>query len=265
MRLLPLGLAVLGAACSWSPPRDGGPPPGTLDISRIRDAVPRPESRSRYGNPESYQALGKRYYVMKDSHGYSARGGASWYGHKFHGQRTSSGEIYDMYGMTAAHRSLPIPCYVKVTNLTNGRSTIVRVNDRGPFHADRIIDLSYAAAAKIGILGKGSGKVEISVVDTTPAPRIAKKPVLQPEKSLPRVSGPLYLQLGTYSDRRHAENLRVRLRGRDLPAARIEAGADQTRFQVRMGPVSSRQEAERLQQKLRDYGIDQPRIVGLLD
>lgn len=141
-------------------------PPGMVDISGVQDAVPRPEPLSRYGNPASYVVYGKRYYTMPSSKGYRQRGIASWYGTKFHGKRTSSGETYDMYKMTAAHKTLPLPSYVEVENLRNGRTIVVKVNDRGPFLHDRIIDLSFVAAAKLGIQEDGTGLVEVRAIDT---------------------------------------------------------------------------------------------------
>lgn len=141
------------------------PPDEDRDVSNIPDAVPRVEPRSRYGNPKSYKVLGKRYYVMASAHGYKERGIASWYGKKFHGRLTSNREPYDMFAMTAAHKTLPLPTYVRVTNLDNGRSVVVRVNDRGPFHGGRIIDLSYAAAKKLGISQRGTGHVEVVALD----------------------------------------------------------------------------------------------------
>jgi rare lipoprotein A len=134
-------------------------------LHAVKDAVPRHEPRSKYGNPASYKVMRKRYHVMKCHKGFRERGLASWYGKKFHGYRTSSGDIYDMYGMTAAHKNLPLPTYVKVVNLDNGKTAIVKVNDRGPFHRDRIIDLSYAAAHKLGILGNGTAKVEVIALE----------------------------------------------------------------------------------------------------
>jgi rare lipoprotein A len=135
-----------------------GPPAHLLDVP---DAVPRIEPRSIYGNPPSYEVFGKRYYVMASSVGYVERGVASWYGPGFHKELTSVREPYDMYGMTAAHKTLPLPAYVRVTNLQNGRSCVVRVNDRGPFVGNRIIDLSYTAAAKLDMLRDGTAMVEV--------------------------------------------------------------------------------------------------------
>jgi rare lipoprotein A len=135
------------------------------DVSRIPDAVPRVEPPSRGGNRPTYEVWGKTYRVLPDASGYARQGTASWYGEKFHGYATSNGEIYDMYKMTAAHRSLPLPSYVRVTSQENGRSVIVRVNDRGPFHNDREIDLSYAAAARLDILDHGTGRVKVEAID----------------------------------------------------------------------------------------------------
>ncbi|GHC25583.1 septal ring lytic transglycosylase RlpA family protein [Aidingimonas halophila] len=135
------------------------------DVSDVPNAEPRVEPRSRRGNTTPYEVLGKQYYVLDDAQGYENRGTASWYGEKFHGYTTSNGEIYDMYKMTAAHKSLPLPSYARVTNVDNGRSVIVKVNDRGPFHDDREIDLSYAAAARLEILGEGTGRVRVEVID----------------------------------------------------------------------------------------------------
>ncbi|MDN3555301.1 septal ring lytic transglycosylase RlpA family protein [Halomonas maura] len=135
------------------------------DVSRVPDAVPRMEAPSQAGNRSSYEVWGKTYHVLSDASGYERRGTASWYGKKFHGYATSNGEIYDMYKMSAAHRSLPLPTYARVTNLDNERSVIVRVNDRGPFHSEREIDLSYAAAARLDILDRGTGRVRVEAID----------------------------------------------------------------------------------------------------
>jgi rare lipoprotein A len=146
-------------------PNPDGPPDDDIDVTHIPNATPKLEPLSRYGNMSSYEVWGSRYKVMPHSKGYKAQGTASWYGKKFHGQRTSSGEKYDMYGMTAAHRSLPLPTYAKVKNLRNGKEVIVKINDRGPFVGDRLIDLSYAAAKKLGIHSAGTGKVQITAID----------------------------------------------------------------------------------------------------
>ena len=157
--------AVALSACGRSATVEDGAPRAKVDVAAIPDAVPKVEPKSRYGNPASYAVYGKRYYPLNASDGYRERGIASWYGTKFHGRRTSSGEPYDMYAMTAAHKTLPLPTYVRVTNLENRRSVVLRVNDRGPFHTNRIIDLSYTAASKLGILSKGTGSVEVLALD----------------------------------------------------------------------------------------------------
>ena len=141
---------------------------GELDdeaIARIPDAVPKVEPPARSGNPESYVVFGRRYYTKKSVRGHVERGLASWYGRPFHGRKTSSGEIYDMYAMSAAHKTLPLPTYARVTNLENGRRVVVRINDRGPFHDDRVIDLSYTAAVKLGMKRQGTARVEVRAID----------------------------------------------------------------------------------------------------
>ena len=176
---LPLcaAVAIAMAACSSAPPRRENPSPAATPepetpppAPSVQDVVPRSEPRSRKGNPPFYDVLGKRYFVLSSNVGYVERGVASWYGPGFHKIRTSTGEIYDMYGMSAAHRTLPLPAYVRVTNLQNGRSVVVRVNDRGPFVGNRIIDLSYTAASKLDMLRNGTAMVEVRSLDTAPGP-----------------------------------------------------------------------------------------------
>ncbi len=150
------------------PAPSGGRPGASTDLSdpsSIPDAVPRQESLSAYGNPPEYEVQGRTYHVLSTSEGYEAEGIASWYGPKFQGERTSSGETFDMYKMTAAHCTLPIPTYVEVTNLENGRKVVVRVNDRGPFEKDRLIDLSYVAALKLGIVASGTARVRVRALE----------------------------------------------------------------------------------------------------
>jgi len=184
---LPLCAAVaVLAACSSAPPRQSPSPPAALAPVETApapapesapDVIPRIEARSRYGNPPFYDVFGKRYFVLSSSVGYVERGVASWYGPGFHKIKTSTGEPYDMYGMTAAHKTLPLPAYVRVTNLQNGRSIVVRVNDRGPFVGNRIIDLSYTAAAKLDMLRNGTAIVEVRSLDAVPAPAPVSAPV----------------------------------------------------------------------------------------
>jgi peptidoglycan lytic transglycosylase len=170
MKYLALVLVLLVTACGSSPQRGGGyykdDGPGAnppANLASIPDAVPRSEPLHKYAN-RPYEVLGKKYVPLASVRPFTQRGVASWYGKKFHGQKTSSGETYDMYKMTAAHPTLPIPSYARVTNLSNGRSVVVRINDRGPFHNSRIIDLSYAAAYRLGYIGVGSTQVQIDAV-----------------------------------------------------------------------------------------------------
>lgn len=169
--LLLLCLTLICTACAVQLPgsgrsnQDSGPLTSSVDLDSIPDANPQPVTRTRAGNYSPYEVLGKTYSVLPESHGFVEQGTASWYGRKFHGRLTSNGERFDMYSMTAAHKHLPIPTYVEVTNLDNDRSVILRVNDRGPFHSDRVIDLSWAAAAKLGYADMGTARVRIVALD----------------------------------------------------------------------------------------------------
>ena len=178
---LALSLAAVLAlsGCGGAPTRDSG-----TDGDQYADAVPKIEPKSRFGNMHSYVVFGHRYYTKSTSRDHRERGVASWYGAQFHGRKTSSGEVYDMYKMTAAHKTLPLPSYVQVTNLENGRTAVVKVNDRGPFHGDRVIDLSYAAAKKLGVVRKGTATVEIVSVDPRDnGQRAARRLAAEPAKS----------------------------------------------------------------------------------
>jgi rare lipoprotein A len=189
-------LLVLLSGCSSAPERAGGDF-AQGDGQGVPDAVPKVEPHSRYGNAASYVVFGKRYYTKDDSTGHVERGVASWYGPGFHGRKTSSGERYDMHAMTAAHKTLPLPTYARVTNLENGRSAVVRINDRGPFHGPRVIDLSHAAAAKLGVLAKGTAKVEVQALDPAAPQPAAPNPFLvaankpEPQPFLDGFDGPV--------------------------------------------------------------------------
>ena len=198
--------------------KDDGPganPPANL--AGIPDAQPKLEPLQR-GPNRPYVVFGKAYEPMASLQPFRQRGVASWYGRRFHGQKTSSGEPYDMYAMTAAHPTLPIPSYARVTNLANGRSVVVRINDRGPFHSDRIIDLSYTAAYKLGYAGAGSAQVEVeSILPGETQLAAAPEPPTEAPKAVPTVAPPapetgsVYLQLGAFSSRENAEDLRSRI------------------------------------------------------
>ncbi len=251
----------LMAGCGAAPER-GVPSLPFPDAAAIPDAVPRAEPRSRYGNPRSYVVRGKRYYTLPTARGYVERGIASWYGPKFHGRRTSSGERYDMYAMTAAHRSLPLPAYVRVTNLENGRQAVVRVNDRGPFHGNRIIDLSYAAAAKLGIVRRGTGLVEVRALDAA-APAAPRQIYAGLPSAADDATPSLYLQVGAFAEADNAHRMRARLYSLVDAVVRIKEGqsAGRTVYRVQVGPLGGVEEADRLVQTLADTGLGDVRVI----
>jgi rare lipoprotein A len=289
----PLGLAVavgLGACLSTPPhptgtPNSGVPPvlvtpPPTSDS--VPDAIARTEPRARNGNPPFYDVFGKRYYVLSSSIGYWERGVASWYGPGFHTVRTSTGEPYDMYGMTAAHKTLPLPAYVRVTNLQNGRSVVVRVNDRGPFVGNRIIDLSYAAAAKLDMLRHGTAMVEVRTIDPTaplpvitasteapgpaaiaPAASSAITPAGPSATSSAPTSTALFVQAGAFSDHANAERLAEKLRGGSYGKVfvRDDRIAGRRMYRVRIGPVPDVAEFDRVVAALEQAGINDAHLA----
>ena len=252
--------AVALSACGRSATVEDGAPRAKVDVAAIPDAVPKVERKSRYGNPASYTVYGKRYYTLNSSNGYRERGIASWYGTKFHGRRTSSGDPYDMYAMTAAHKTLPLPTYVRVTNLDNGRSVVLRVNDRGPFHANRIIDLSYTAASKLGILSKGTGSVEVLALDPqAPEPTRVATPSATPKEGSAR----LFLQTGSFSVRANAEQMKWKMEsvsGRPVNIMPARIGG-RTTYRVWVGPIGDVDKADRLAQQISELGLETPRIV----
>lgn len=245
---------------------DAGPA-GEVDISGVVEPVPRDESRSRYGNRSPYTVLGKNYYVRESAKGYSERGVASWYGAKFNGRSTSSGEIYDMCAFTAAHKTLPLPSFVRVTNLDNGRSLIVRVNDRGPFHDGRLIDLSYAAAVRLGVDRTGTARVELRALtgedEGDASAPVAPAPVRPATGRDEGDATRRWLQLGSFADKDNARRLVDRLEDAGIDHADIDhaevAGRDVWR--VRIGPLSL-SEIESLAEKIRDLGLPSPRVFS---
>ncbi|MCU7834497.1 MAG: septal ring lytic transglycosylase RlpA family protein [gamma proteobacterium symbiont of Taylorina sp.] len=272
-------LSVLLFSCSGDIPRvsrQDGPPAEQVNVDVIVDAVPQVTTRSKYGNPSSYVVFGERYHVMPSSKGYKERGIASWYGSKFHGRRTSSGEPYDMHAMTAAHKTLPLPTYVKVTNLKNNRQVILKVNDRGPFHEGRIIDLSHTAAIKLGVKGTGTGWVEVEAIDTNSVISPSKMTTRTVSK-ISEVSGSqspvpvtlqnkadLYLQIGAFINVKNAYNLRDRLSSA-IVAGKVHVSErlinEQKIYRVRIGPVTSTEQAEKLSKTLADKGFQKSQII----
>ena len=224
-----------------------GPPLLPRSVDHIPDAIPKKEPLAQRGNPDSYEVFGKRYYTQKSSSGYKKRGLASWYGTKFHGKSTSSGEPYDIYAMTAAHKTLPLPTYAKVTNLDNGKSVIVKINDRGPFHSDRLIDLSYAAARKLGIYGKGTGHVEVEAIHAdSPTMNIPSAP----KRSLAQTTKPLYLQVGIFTEQKNAHDLAKKLKAYGTTSIQSHQVQQKAHFRVLLGPLKSKSEATALKQDL---------------
>lgn len=279
-RLLFLSLALVSlAACTSTGSRgpryyqDDGPhakPPANLNS--IPDAVPRAEPLSLSGN-NPYVVFGKKYTPMKSAKGYRSKGVASWYGKKFHGKRTSNGESYDMYAMTAAHKTLPLPSYVRVRNLDNNRSVVVRVNDRGPFLHKRLIDLSYAAAHRLGVIGTGTARVEVTAIPTgqRPAQGVAvaghkEEPVIESEPlpaSTHTGEGMVFIQAGSFGNRDNAIALRDQLKSANIRPVNIAtAMVNRDRFfRVRVGPLANMGIANSLSQRLRNLGIQGARII----
>ena len=282
--LLPLLVLITGCGTLQRPGgyyEDDGPetsPP--VDIAGIPDAVPKLEPRSTSGN-KPYSVFGVTYTPLSETSGYRERGITSWYGKKFHGRRTSSGEPYDMYAMTAAHKTLPLPSYVRVRNMQNNRTVVVRVNDRGPFLHNRLIDLSYAAAAKLDILGTGTGVVEVETVSPDePSTQVVKTYPLQiiapalaaekiPDSPAPATSPKQYLQVGAFSQHDHAVSLRNRLERDALRPIFVQSsqtagnnGTDAAPiYRVRIGPLANVEEGDRLTERAAQLGGPAARIV----
>jgi len=268
-----LTAAVTVAGCSV---RSDGPG-RSIDPSRIPDAQPKALPKSESGNPDSYVVAGERYEVRDSAEGYVAEGRASWYGSKFHGQRTSSGERYDMYAMTAAHRTLPLPTFVRVTHLENGKSGVVKVNDRGPFHQNRLIDLSYAAALRLGIAESGTARVRIRALTTpgepVPLPSAdagdgasagagADTPSSQSAASAQAGS---FLQIGAFTHFTHAQRMRARARGADIAGVEVVRGRTDDGdkiYRVRIGPFDDAGERAGVRRKLERADIGPIDVVA---
>ena len=281
---------VFITACSspYVKQKDSAPKKPPTRVDRAQKVIPKLEPKSKYGNPPSYVVFGKRYHVMPSSKGYVEQGIASWYGTKFHGRRTSSGETYDMYAMTAAHKTLPLPTYARVTNLKNGRSMIVRINDRGPFHQNRIIDLSYSAATKLGIVTLGTGLVEVRAIDPRKPPKKAKvKPIVK-ENIVDVAAEPsttkaidveitdhfpsaeevenkigIYVQLGAFRSAENAQKLRVNFSAHNLGSVKVKEFSHEglPLYKVWIGPLDDVQQADRTVEKINELGHQDYKIV----
>ncbi len=274
--LIVLGLAITLAGCGGNRSKDG---PGSGRISNLPgDAVPRPEARSKYGNGRDtgngpqYEVFNKTYIVMPSSVGYRERGVASWYGKKFHGNLTSNREVYDMYGMTAAHKTLPLPTYVRVRNLRNNKSIVVRVNDRGPFVSNRIIDLSYAAAMRLDMIRDGTSLVEVTAINfdepagdrpartqTPSRPPLVSTPSVTSEATAPKI----FAQVGAFGERSNAAGRLAQLSRSGISDAFIheDTSASPTLYRVRIGPVASVAQYDQVVEKLRSLGIKDPYLI----
>ena len=277
-RLACLALMLLLAGCGGlakretapEPPRrgayykDDGPgdnPPSNL--ASIPDAQPKAEALHRFAN-RPYQVFGRDYVPLTDAREFRQRGIASWYGKRFHGGPTSSGEPYDMYAMTAAHPTLPVPSYARITNVANGRSVVVRINDRGPFHAERVIDLSYTAAYRLGFADVGSALVEIEALAPGAMPIASAPAALAPLRTAletPQASG-VFLQLGAFSVRENAELLRERL-ARELAwlADSLQVIAGEALFRLQSGPYRTPEEARAVAERIRAQVSVAPLVV----
>lgn len=248
-----VSLALLALwGCSSNPPAPASryqmqqdrAPTEAPDLAHLEPLQPRYEPKSRGGNRD-YQVWGIHYQVLESAEGYVNEGIASWYGAKFHGHLTSNGETYDMYSFSAAHRSLPLPTYARITNLDNGKDLIVRINDRGPFHPDREIDLSYAAAWHLGVLERGTARVRVEALHLTP----------EPLPLAPKTQDGLYIQLAASVDRTNVDRLKQQIQGETSLPARVTL--QDSLYKLQLGPFADRQESQRWLETLKAAGYNQ--------
>ena len=245
-------------------------PENPPDVSNVADAVPIDIPYSRGGNRSTYEVWGKRYSVLPSHIGYEAEGIASWYGLKFHGHKTSNGEIYDIYKMSAAHKSLPIPSFARVTNLDNGKSVVVRVNDRGPFHEDRLIDLSYSAAARLDILQQGTGRVRVEAIDartldasTDDSEKHSQTAKAELEQQKSDVIGS-FLQVGSFSKESSARSVKSQLSTLDAVEVVIQSvrQGDSEFHRVLVGPLADKLSIDSMIQSLEAMGYSSPLLIN---
>jgi rare lipoprotein A len=268
---------LLFVACASAPRRTApAPPPPGPGVATAPDAVPRAEPRSSHGNPPYYEVNGRRYQVLASAEDYTERGVASWYGPDFHGHNTSSGEPYDMYAMTAAHRTLPIPCYARVTNLANGRSVVVRINDRGPFVANRIVDLSYTAALRLDIVRTGTAFVELRTVQPAEMPTTTAVPPAPPAPATLATATPpapaatppplvaLFIQVGAFAEAGNARRLSERLRATGITQVFTvnTTATGRLLHRVRIGPITRVEDFDRLAARLASLGYPEARLAN---
>ena len=264
--IYPVALLILCmtiSACSTAPEKKhAAPKRSPAELAKIPDAVPKAEPKSELGNMKTYEVFGKRYFVLDSSDGFAEEGIASWYGPDFHGKKTSSGEVYDMYAMTAAHKTLPLPTYLEVKNLENGRKIIVRVNDRGPFHDNRVVDLSYTGAIKLDMIAKGTALVEIRAINPR-SYRSGGAPVETRSRSQEkRTPLDFYIQVGTFSDYNNAISLKNRLLALEAPVRIEETRLNEApAFRVKIGPLNSIDIADSIVDRLELFDIHDHRIL----
>lgn len=284
---------VIASGCSTTPKKkrrykqlNDGYPTSAPNLSRIKNADPRIEAKSKIGNPKKYVVFNKQYHVLHSSKGYAERGVASFYGTKFQGHKTSNGEVYNMYDMSAAHKTLPLPTYVEVKNLDNGTKVIVRVNDRGPFHRNRIIDLSYTAAHKLGMLGRGTARVEVRAIDphiwlaenrgrrhssrlasncaTYTTPTSKHSVASRSNKTNKNYRGALILQIGVFKHKDHAIQLARQTKQVIHHPVKIKVtttASNKKLFKVTIGPVAQSTDLNHLRSTLAKAKLPSPTIL----
>jgi rare lipoprotein A len=267
---------LLVSCSTLSLPKPGTTKPNPTLVDRTENVIPKVEPKSKYGNPPSYEVFGRRYFVLDSADGFVEQGVASWYGPKFHGRRTSSGETYDQYAMTAAHKSLPLPSYARVTNLNNRKSIIVRINDRGPFHDNRVIDLSYAAATRLGIVARGTGLVEVRAIDPVKYAKRASGelgndlqiidvaatiPVALNDEDEQKLN--IFVQIGAFRSQDNAERLKQQFAEFDIGELSVQQFPHEQEpiYKVWIGPLSTVEQADEAVIKLNEIGHSDHKIV----
>ena len=250
------------SSCSKLTKQDGAPITKIIPRPFPKDAIPKFEKRSKYGNGPYYSVFGETYKVLESSYGYSERGVASWYGTKFHGRPTSSGEIYDMYAMTAAHKSLPLPTYVKVKNLNNNKSVIVKVNDRGPFVDNRLIDLSYNAARKLDMINSGTSLVEITAISFD-MPHKKTVNITNLNNNEEPSNDRIFLQIGAFNDWNNAKNLLNRVKALGYANTQIDEDLRTIKklYRVKIGPIKNVETYDKILKSLETLNIRKTHLV----